>query len=233
MTTALDIITDALQELGVVGAGDAVEPEDAALGLRRLNQILQTWANSPLSLPVLTEISVTLTTAQEYTIGPSGGTVALRPVKVVSATALDTSGNEHPVGVINDAQWAQIFDKSVSGGAPLYVWYEATSTNGTAHVYPIAAGYTLVLRCQALLTSFASTGTAFTLPEGYEAALYLTLAQIPEGCVVSYGELAHLAGLGRAARWVGRTLSQLQRSLILHNPLSHCRGVGIRHRNNC
>ncbi|MFC6335812.1 MGMT family protein [Pseudomonas karstica] len=41
------------------------------------------------------------------------------------------------------------------------------------------------------------------------AALYLTLAQVPEGCVVSYGELAHLAGLGRAARWVGRTLSQL------------------------
>ena len=40
-------------------------------------------------------------------------------------------------------------------------------------------------------------------------ALYLTLSQVPEGCVVSYGELAHLAGLGRAARWVGRTLSQL------------------------
>jgi methylated-DNA-protein-cysteine methyltransferase-like protein len=27
--------------------------------------------------------------------------------------------------------------------------------------------------------------------------------------VVSYGQLADLAGLGRAARWVGRTLSQL------------------------
>ena len=40
-------------------------------------------------------------------------------------------------------------------------------------------------------------------------ALYLTLAQVPPGCVVSYGELAHMAGLGRAARWVGRTLSQL------------------------
>ncbi|MGR3888909.1 MGMT family protein [Pseudomonas sp. 1152_12] len=40
-------------------------------------------------------------------------------------------------------------------------------------------------------------------------SLYLTLAQVPEGCVVSYGELAQLAGLGRAARWVGRTLSQL------------------------
>jgi methylated-DNA-protein-cysteine methyltransferase-like protein len=40
-------------------------------------------------------------------------------------------------------------------------------------------------------------------------ALYLTLAQVPEGKVVSYGQLAELAGLGRAARWVGRTLSQL------------------------
>ncbi|MDH0098344.1 MGMT family protein, partial [Pseudomonas sp. GD04158] len=40
-------------------------------------------------------------------------------------------------------------------------------------------------------------------------ALYLVLAQVPSGKVVSYGELAQLAGLGRAARWVGRTLSQL------------------------
>ncbi|MCI8208972.1 DNA base-flipping protein YbaZ [Pseudomonas sp. S25] len=40
-------------------------------------------------------------------------------------------------------------------------------------------------------------------------ALYLTLNQVPEGKVVTYGQLAQLAGLGRAARWVGRTLSQL------------------------
>ena len=40
-------------------------------------------------------------------------------------------------------------------------------------------------------------------------ALYLVLAQVPAGKVVTYGELAAMAGLGRAARWVGRTLSQL------------------------
>ncbi len=45
--------------------------------------------------------------------------------------------------------------------------------------------------------------------EARRAALYLVLAAIPEGKVVSYGELAALAGLGRAARWVGRTLGQL------------------------
>ncbi|WP_278956504.1 MGMT family protein [Aquipseudomonas alcaligenes] len=46
-------------------------------------------------------------------------------------------------------------------------------------------------------------------PEARRAALYSVLAAIPAGKVVSYGELAALAGLGRAARWVGRTLSQL------------------------
>ncbi|MBD9482363.1 MGMT family protein [Pseudomonas sp. PDM14] len=40
-------------------------------------------------------------------------------------------------------------------------------------------------------------------------ALYLTLAQVPPGHVVSYGQLGELAGMLRAARWVGRTLSQL------------------------
>jgi len=46
-------------------------------------------------------------------------------------------------------------------------------------------------------------------PQARREALYLVLAQVPPGKVVSYGQLAQLAGLGRAARWVGRTLSQL------------------------
>ncbi|WP_447532029.1 MGMT family protein, partial [Pseudomonas aeruginosa] len=40
-------------------------------------------------------------------------------------------------------------------------------------------------------------------------AMYLVLAQVPPGQGVSYGQLAELAGLVRAARWVGRPLSQL------------------------
>lgn len=39
--------------------------------------------------------------------------------------------------------------------------------------------------------------------------LYAALAQVPAGKVVTYGQLAELAGLGRAARWVGTQLSRL------------------------
>lgn len=46
-------------------------------------------------------------------------------------------------------------------------------------------------------------------PAQRREALYAALSAVPAGKVVTYGQLAALAGLGRAARWVGRTLSQL------------------------
>ncbi|MBD8491825.1 MGMT family protein [Pseudomonas syringae] len=59
-----------------------------------------------------------------------------------------------------------------------------------------------------------------------KAALYMTLHQVPAGHVISYGELAQLAGLGRAARWVGRTLSQLPEGSTL--PWHRVLGAGGR-----
>jgi methylated-DNA-protein-cysteine methyltransferase-like protein len=47
------------------------------------------------------------------------------------------------------------------------------------------------------------------------SALYAALAQVPPGRVASYGQLAEQAGLGRAARWVGRCLSQLPEDTAL------------------
>ena len=43
----------------------------------------------------------------------------------------------------------------------------------------------------------------------HKQRIYAVLAAIPAGVVVSYGQVAELAGLPRAARLVGRTLSAL------------------------
>jgi methylated-DNA-protein-cysteine methyltransferase-like protein len=64
-------------------------------------------------------------------------------------------------------------------------------------------------KCVIEQTSFQDDPSGQSLAEARRAALYLTLHQVPEGKVVTYGQLAELAGLGRAARFVGRTLSQL------------------------
>ena len=61
----------------------------------------------------------------------------------------------------------------------------------------------------AAATQRATAPLSAASQEARREALYLVLAQVPPGKVVSYGQLAEMAGLGRAARWVGRTLSQL------------------------
>ena len=185
MTTAIELITDALTEIGVAGAGQSIAPEDAALGLRKLNQRIQLWANARLTLPVLTTISVPLTGAASYTIGPSGAVVAARPVKINSATAVDAGGTEYGVNVLPRELWDSITVKAVDGGPPCDVWWDAQPTNGRIYVYPRSTGYTLKLACQTLLTSFATTATAVTLPDGYETALSLTLA---DDLAASYGK---------------------------------------------
>lgn len=52
-------------------------------------------------------------------------------------------------------------------------------------------------------------GCPATETDARRAALFAALASIPPGRVIGYGQLADLAGLGHAARWVGRTLAQL------------------------
>jgi len=42
-----------------------------------------------------------------------------------------------------------------------------------------------------------------------EQRIWQVVHAIPEGCVCTYGEVAKLAGLGRGARLVGRTLGKL------------------------
>jgi methylated-DNA-protein-cysteine methyltransferase-like protein len=43
----------------------------------------------------------------------------------------------------------------------------------------------------------------------FEDAVYAKLAEVPAGCVVSYGQLSELAGYPRRARHVGRLLATL------------------------
>jgi methylated-DNA-protein-cysteine methyltransferase-like protein len=51
--------------------------------------------------------------------------------------------------------------------------------------------------------------------DDFEAQLYAWLAQIPEGRVVTYGQLAKLVGRPNGARWVGRKLGRLPKGSTL------------------
>ena len=176
MTTALDIITDALMDNGIIGASQAPNAADADFALRKLNQILQRWSNQRLMFPVLAEVSVPLTGAASYTIGPSGADVtATRPLRVTHATHIGTDNIESPVAILGREQWDAIPLKAVTGGPPESIWYDAEVTTGRVYVWPKADSGSLKLDVLSLLSSFADTSTSCTLPDGYESALTLAL----------------------------------------------------------
>lgn len=53
------------------------------------------------------------------------------------------------------------------------------------------------------------------MSENPQNAIFRVLQQIPPGKVVSYGQVATMAGLGRAARFVGTTLRKLPKDTKL------------------
>ena len=199
-TTALDLISDALAEIGVLGAGQTAAPEDAAIGLRYLNRLVQRWSNSPLQVPVVTQVDVPLTGAQTYTIGPSGADVtADRPLTVVAARAVDSGDLRHPLDVLARNEWGMIANRG-DGGAPGFVYYERAMPNGILHVYPTGSGYTVELDCLSIIERY-ELATVVSLPDGYESALVLSLAEDLCGPFGKRGEM-ELRGRAKGARAV-------------------------------
>lgn len=97
MTQALDLVQDALGEVGAYAAGESVDPDDANFVLRRINQMLQTWSNATMMVPYITEIIFPLVTNEKhYTIG-KGGTVGGSITGSIALTTLTvtaiSSGN--------------------------------------------------------------------------------------------------------------------------------------------
>ncbi len=136
---------------------------------------MERWSNSPGLFPVLPEISVPMSGAASYTIGPTGNVVSTRPLRIDRATFV-LDGVEYPVSVLSRQEWDAIAVKDIGGAPVSYIWFDAASTNARVYTYPKASTGTLKLDAPTLIATFASTSTALTLPAGYESAIVLTLA---------------------------------------------------------
>ena len=85
MATALDIITGALRDIGILDAIEIPSDEDAAVGLTYLNDLLEAWSNEGLTVYTQSQNSLTLTGAASYTVGSGGTFNTTRPIFPESA----------------------------------------------------------------------------------------------------------------------------------------------------
>lgn len=187
MPTGLQIITDALQDLGVLDATETPESQDVTLGLRRLNQWIGTLAlHRQLIFEVRREVFVLAQGVASYTIGPGATWNTVRPVWIDGVSFILDATEADPVEVTRRKPWTtQEFQaipvKSTTGPIPNGLYCDmafSASGHATVTVYPVpsTAVARAVLYIPRPLQQFADSTSTYVMPDGFELMLVKGLA---------------------------------------------------------
>jgi|DEB0MinimDraft_3_1074331.scaffolds.fasta_scaffold02359_5 hypothetical protein len=189
MAAALDIITDALQEIGAIGAGETPNSNDAALGLSRLNLMLGGWSLQPGTIPVTARETFTLTANKggpdnPYTIGPGGDFDTARPNSIYAVAVLQNPGTasevEIPRALFTVDAYAVNQVKQLTNVFFTDCYYIPSFSGGLGTIIlwpiPTSTAYKIVLYLRKQLSTFADLATNYDLPPGCQEALLYNLA---------------------------------------------------------
>lgn len=190
--TAQDLITASLQDLGVLQPSETASNEDATVGLRRLNRLIDGWKLQRLMIASITRTTWTITANDaSYTVGSGGDVNVARPSipNDLLVRFIDTSTDpdtELPLDTLTDQAYALIPQKAVTSLYPTAYYYNPTygSTGlGTLTFWPVPTSDDLqgVLYAPTPLDELATLATDFYAPPGYrrlyETSLSVELAQ--------------------------------------------------------
>jgi len=173
-TTARDIITRAMQKIGVLIKSEPPSADEADDALASLNALIGSWSNDSLNIYARTWENFPLTSAASYTIGTGGNFNTTRPSNIVEAHV--RSGSiDYPLGIVTDEAYNSISYKNLSG-IPEFLNFSNAYPLSIIRLYPIDTSQTLYILSEKAVTSFATLDTVMSLPDGWERALIYNLA---------------------------------------------------------
>lgn len=181
-----DAITGALQELGVVAAGEVPAADDSQLALDRVNDWLDALQTESLALYGRTRTVWTLTSGvSTYSVG-SGQTVDVArptgPEAILNIGYQNTAWSpvtEYSNGrPLSEDAYAAIRQKAFQSTYPTAWYYDPTYPAGTLTCWPVPTSSTLqgVLYTATPLAQFTSLTDEVALPPGYRRFLRTNLA---------------------------------------------------------
>ena len=187
--TVTELITGALQDLRVVQTGEVVSADDAALGLSRLNDWINTLETERLTIYTLTRTTWTIVAGTaSYTIG-TGATVNIaRPTGPLAIqnigfqdTAPDTTIEYNLGPPLTEDAYDGISQKTLTSTFPQVWYYNPTydaSGFGVLIPYPIPTSTTLegVIYSPTPVSEFSAVTDTIALPPGYRRFLRTGLA---------------------------------------------------------
>lgn len=176
MTTALSIITRAMQKIGALTKNETPSSDESSDALETLNDLLASWSNDSMKIYSRALENFTLTANDgEYTIGSGANFNTTRPLQIISAYV--RSGTiDYPLDIVTEEDFARISFKSQTG-PPEFLNYNNGFSSGTIKLYPLPdAADTLFLLSEKELSSISTIGTTVNLPPGWKRALIYNLA---------------------------------------------------------
>lgn len=176
--TGRNIITDAFAELNIIGAGETLSPEDADLGLGKLNRLFDNWnADHKASYCDVFTTFTTTPSVTPQTIGPGGHFVVTQRPVTIEGASLVVGTVKTPIN-LRDQEWYRgLVVPSITGAYPTDCFYEPDWPLGKLYFYPVvSAARSIELQIRALLAAF-TLDTVFSLPPGYQDAITLSLAE--------------------------------------------------------
>lgn len=179
----------AMQDLGVLAAGEVPSPGEADDGLASLNLLADALGIERLLLYAVVRTTKALGSGTaSYTIGAGGSIDIARPLWIARAgLVLDSTASqpiEVPIDVLDQDGYADWSQKGMTG-QPSAIFYDhgfnavADTDRGTVYVLPIptAAVHQLVLYTPGgEVSQFAEIDTEYTFPKGYGRLIRKLLA---------------------------------------------------------
>lgn len=213
MSTPTEIFTATLRVLGIMGAAESTPSgEDGELCRTTFNRMMGQWNTRGRNAYFIRQQSFAFSVAREtYSIGTAANsanfvvTAGARPAKILSAQLVMTDVDppvQINMAVINQDQYQLITIPELASQFPNILYYQPTFPNGTIRpwpAFPTETAFELNLQWwnQLLTVAVADVGTELSLPDGYEEAAVMSLA---EKLWLAYPKRTNLDELKRQAR---------------------------------
>ncbi len=188
--TVNDLLVNALQDAGIVGIDESVEPAYLTRALRQANWVLAEWARQRWLAYRIADYSFVSNGSQSYSVGNIGANVVgininPRPDRLEYAFLrfLNTGGTipvDIPLDIIpSHEDYSRIAVKTV-GSLAWRIFYDPIWPVGLVFPWPVPQASLYEIHCgfKVVLPRFASTQQVINFPPEYEFALNWDLVNI-------------------------------------------------------